>query len=93
MIQSIGIPGMVIILVIALILFGPSKLPQLGKAVGQTNVAGSWYGGGISAAWHHAGFAADRKGYAAAGYDDGMGLRYLCVGGPAGRMHSREGKR
>lgn len=36
MIQSIGIPGMVIILVIALILFGPSKLPQLGKAVGQT---------------------------------------------------------
>ncbi|MDN4493400.1 twin-arginine translocase TatA/TatE family subunit [Ureibacillus aquaedulcis] len=36
MIQSIGIPGLVIILAIALILFGPSKLPQLGKAVGQT---------------------------------------------------------
>ncbi|QCR32787.1 twin-arginine translocase TatA/TatE family subunit [Lysinibacillus sp. SGAir0095] len=36
MFQSIGVPGLVIILVIALILFGPSKLPQLGKAVGQT---------------------------------------------------------
>lgn len=36
MIQSIGVPGLIIILVIALILFGPSKLPQLGRAVGQT---------------------------------------------------------
>lgn len=36
MLQSIGVPGFVIILVIALILFGPSKLPQLGRAVGQT---------------------------------------------------------
>ena len=36
MIQSIGVPGLVIILVIALILFGPAKLPQLGRAVGQT---------------------------------------------------------
>ncbi|MDM5333556.1 twin-arginine translocase TatA/TatE family subunit [Ureibacillus composti] len=36
MIQSIGIPGLIIILVIALILFGPSKLPQLGRAVGET---------------------------------------------------------
>ncbi|MDI7742171.1 twin-arginine translocase TatA/TatE family subunit [Lysinibacillus fusiformis] len=36
MLQSIGVPGLVIILVIALILFGPSKLPQLGRAVGQT---------------------------------------------------------
>lgn len=33
---SIGIPGLIIILVIALILFGPSKLPQLGKAIGET---------------------------------------------------------
>jgi sec-independent protein translocase protein TatA len=33
---NIGIPGLVLILVIALILFGPAKLPQLGKAVGQT---------------------------------------------------------
>ncbi|MFP3917865.1 twin-arginine translocase TatA/TatE family subunit [Lysinibacillus telephonicus] len=36
MIQSIGVPGLIIILVIALILFGPSKLPQLGRAFGQT---------------------------------------------------------
>ena len=36
MLQSIGVPGLIIILIIALILFGPSKLPQLGKAVGQT---------------------------------------------------------
>lgn len=33
---SIGIPGLIIILVIALIIFGPKKLPQLGKAFGQT---------------------------------------------------------
>lgn len=35
-IGSIGIPGLVLILIIALIIFGPAKLPQLGKAVGQT---------------------------------------------------------
>ena len=33
---NIGLPGLIIILVIALIVFGPSKLPQLGRAVGQT---------------------------------------------------------
>lgn len=33
---NIGIPGLVIILVLALILFGPAKLPQLGRAVGDT---------------------------------------------------------
>ena len=36
MFSSIGIPGLIIILVLALILFGPAKLPQLGKAVGDT---------------------------------------------------------
>ena len=34
--SNIGLPGLIIILVIALIVFGPSKLPQLGRAVGQT---------------------------------------------------------
>ena len=34
--SSIGVPGLIIILVIALIIFAPSKLPQLGKAVGHT---------------------------------------------------------
>lgn len=33
---NIGIPGLVLILIIALIVFGPAKLPQLGKAAGQT---------------------------------------------------------
>ena len=33
---NIGVPGLIIILILALIIFGPSKLPQLGKAVGQT---------------------------------------------------------
>lgn len=35
-IGSIGIPGLILILIIALIIFGPGKLPQIGKAVGQT---------------------------------------------------------
>ncbi|QFF98420.1 twin-arginine translocase TatA/TatE family subunit [Psychrobacillus glaciei] len=33
---SIGIPGLIIILVIILILFGPRKLPEIGSAVGKT---------------------------------------------------------
>ncbi|MDB4866547.1 MAG: twin-arginine translocation protein TatA/E family subunit [Cohnella sp.] len=36
MFSNIGVSGLVIILVIALVLFGPSKLPQLGRAVGDT---------------------------------------------------------
>ncbi|MGI2328639.1 twin-arginine translocase TatA/TatE family subunit [Planococcus sp. YIM B11945] len=36
MLSSIGIPGLLIILALALILFGPAKLPQLGRAVGET---------------------------------------------------------
>jgi sec-independent protein translocase protein TatA len=36
MLSSIGIPGLIIILALALILFGPAKLPQLGRAVGET---------------------------------------------------------
>lgn len=34
MISNIGIPGLILILVIALIIFGPAKLPEIGKAVG-----------------------------------------------------------
>lgn len=33
---NIGIPGLILILIIALIIFGPKKLPQLGRAVGET---------------------------------------------------------
>lgn len=34
--MNIGIPGLILILVIALIVFGPAKLPKLGRAVGET---------------------------------------------------------
>jgi sec-independent protein translocase protein TatA len=36
MLSSIGFPGLILILIIALIIFGPSKLPEIGKAAGQT---------------------------------------------------------
>ncbi|MFC5652302.1 twin-arginine translocase TatA/TatE family subunit [Paenibacillus solisilvae] len=36
MFNNIGIPGLVLIAIIALVIFGPSKLPQLGRAVGDT---------------------------------------------------------
>ncbi|GAB1792668.1 MULTISPECIES: twin-arginine translocase TatA/TatE family subunit [Priestia] len=36
MLQNIGMPGLIIILVIALIIFGPSKLPEIGRAFGST---------------------------------------------------------
>lgn len=36
MFSNIGIPGLILILVLALIIFGPKKLPEIGKAVGQT---------------------------------------------------------
>ncbi|TLS51969.1 twin-arginine translocase TatA/TatE family subunit [Paenibacillus antri] len=34
--QSIGLPGIILIVLIALILFGPKKLPELGRAFGRT---------------------------------------------------------
>lgn len=34
--QSIGIPGLIIILIITLIVFGPKKLPEIGAAFGKT---------------------------------------------------------
>ncbi|MBO8164074.1 MAG: twin-arginine translocase TatA/TatE family subunit [Brevibacillus sp.] len=36
MASSIGISGLVLILILALVLFGPKKLPELGRAVGHT---------------------------------------------------------
>ncbi|HLR73664.1 MAG TPA: twin-arginine translocase TatA/TatE family subunit [Virgibacillus sp.] len=35
-IANIGIPGLILIIALALIIFGPNKLPELGKAAGQT---------------------------------------------------------
>ncbi|GED34531.1 twin-arginine translocase TatA/TatE family subunit [Brevibacillus centrosporus] len=36
MLSSIGIPGLILLLVIALVVFGPSKLPQIGRAIGDS---------------------------------------------------------
>jgi sec-independent protein translocase protein TatA len=36
MFSSIGVPGLIVILVIVLIIFGPKKLPEIGGAVGKT---------------------------------------------------------
>lgn len=33
---NIGVPSLILILVLALIIFGPNKLPELGQAVGKT---------------------------------------------------------
>lgn len=35
-IGSIGIPSMIMIITAALIIFGPKRLPEIGKATGQT---------------------------------------------------------
>ncbi|MWC27962.1 twin-arginine translocase TatA/TatE family subunit [Paenibacillus sp. MMS18-CY102] len=36
MFNNIGVSGLIIIFAIALIVFGPAKLPQLGRAFGDT---------------------------------------------------------
>mgnify|MGYP002775930685 CR=1 FL=1 len=36
MLSGIGIPGLIVIVGVALLLFGPTKLPQLGRAFGTT---------------------------------------------------------
>ena len=36
MLSSIGIPGLILILLVALVIFGPKKLPEIGKAAGET---------------------------------------------------------
>jgi len=35
MLGSIGMPELLVIFIIALIVFGPSKLPDLGKSIGE----------------------------------------------------------
>nr|WP_026906509.1 twin-arginine translocase TatA/TatE family subunit [Paucisalibacillus globulus] len=34
MMGGIGVPGLILILIVALVVFGPSKLPEIGKAFG-----------------------------------------------------------
>jgi sec-independent protein translocase protein TatA len=36
MLSNIGVPGLILILVLALIIFGPNKLPEIGRAVGKS---------------------------------------------------------
>ncbi|MFE4896501.1 twin-arginine translocase TatA/TatE family subunit [Peribacillus butanolivorans] len=36
MLSIIGVPGLILILVITLIIFGPKKLPEIGRAFGRT---------------------------------------------------------
>lgn len=35
MLQDIGIPGLILILIVALLVFGPNKLPEIGRAFGK----------------------------------------------------------
>jgi len=36
MLSNIGVPGLILILTLALIIFGPNKLPEIGRAVGNS---------------------------------------------------------
>ncbi|GGF09839.1 Sec-independent protein translocase protein TatA [Halobacillus andaensis] len=36
MLSNIGVPGLLLILIIALVIFGPAKLPEIGKAFGSS---------------------------------------------------------
>ena len=36
MFQNIGLSGLILILIIALVIFGPKKLPEIGRSFGQT---------------------------------------------------------
>lgn len=36
MLGNVGLPSLILILIVALFVFGPSKLPEIGKAAGKT---------------------------------------------------------
>lgn len=35
-IANLGVPGLILILVVALLIFGPNKLPEIGRAAGNS---------------------------------------------------------
>lgn len=35
-IANLGVPGLILILIVALLIFGPNKLPEIGKAAGNS---------------------------------------------------------
>jgi sec-independent protein translocase protein TatA len=36
MFSNIGFPGLILILIVALVIFGPNKLPEIGRAFGKS---------------------------------------------------------
>lgn len=36
MLSNIGVPGLILILIVALVIFGPNKLPEIGRAFGKS---------------------------------------------------------
>ncbi|MEH7106557.1 twin-arginine translocase TatA/TatE family subunit [Bacillus sp. JJ1764] len=36
MLSNIGVPGLILIFVVALVIFGPNKLPEIGRAFGKS---------------------------------------------------------
>lgn len=36
MLSNIGVPGLILILIVALVIFGPNKLPEIGRAFGRS---------------------------------------------------------
>ncbi|MEH7308878.1 twin-arginine translocase TatA/TatE family subunit [Neobacillus drentensis] len=36
MLSNIGMPGLILILIVALVIFGPNKLPEIGRAFGKS---------------------------------------------------------
>ena len=36
MLSNIGVPGLILILTVALVIFGPNKLPEIGRAFGKS---------------------------------------------------------
>ena len=36
MFSNIGVPGLILILIVALVIFGPNRLPEIGRAFGKS---------------------------------------------------------